>query len=70
LTTIENIIFQNLVDFVERTIHFLTLGIIFQGLNNALIFENLLLDNNANAKIEKWIIEVRFPGNWFEFDII
>ena len=26
--------------------------------------------SNAHAKVEKWIFEVQFPGNWFEFDII
>ena len=26
--------------------------------------------SNAYAKVEKWIFDVQFPGNWFEFGII
>ena len=26
--------------------------------------------SNAHAKVKKWIFEVQFPDNWFEFDII
>ena len=26
--------------------------------------------SNAHAELNKWIFEVQFPGNWFEFDII
>ena len=25
---------------------------------------------NAHANVKKWILDVQFPGNWFEFGII
>jgi len=38
-----------------------------------LIYMKSLLEDDhpdAHAKVKKWIFDVQFPGNWFEFDII